>query len=127
MFNSPKPDPEHIIRQSPIPVMSDAKRLLPLPHDALHSDKLFGIKERINALKSGERFTEDVDAACFNEIWVAYINETRNHRQGGLGKLQIDYIGGTMTVINIEPRKPQPAPVDPVEPDSPVFPEPDER
>ena len=117
MFNSPKPKPE----ADPV-----------VPHKVSHSDKLSRIKERINALKSGESLTEDIDTLCFNDIWAAYENERRNHRQGGLGKLKIDYTGRTMTVTNIEPGKPQPAPapapvepVDPVEPDSPIFPEPD--
>lgn len=116
MFNSPKPEPKAD------PTVS---------HDALHSDKLSRIKKEIDALKSGESLAENVDASCFNDIWATYENERRNHRQGGLGKLKIDYTGGTMTVKNIEPGKPQPAPVkpvkpvDPVEPDLPVFPEPD--
>jgi hypothetical protein len=122
MFNSPKPKP----KVDPV-----------VPHDVLHSDKLSRIKREINALKSGESLTENVDASCFNDIWATYKNETRNHRQGGLGKLQISYTGGTMTVTNVEPRKPAPAPpappapvdpvdpVDPIGPDSLVFPEPD--
>lgn len=97
-------------------------------HEVLHSDELSRIKEKINALKSGERLTENVDTLCFNDIWATYENERRNHRQGGLGKLRIDYTGGTMTVSNIEAPAPAPVPVepvDPVEPESPVFPEPD--
>ena len=94
-------------------------------HDILHSDKLSRIKKEIDALKSGESLTEKIDTVCFNEVWGAYINETRNHRQGGLGKLQIDYVGETMTVTNVEPKKPAPTPTPAPTPNVPVFPEPD--
>ena len=120
MFNSPKPKPK-----------ADPS-VLP---DVLHSDKLSRIKKEIDALKSGESLTEKIETVCFNDVWSAYINETRNHRQGGLGKLKIDYVGGTMTVTNVEPRKPAPTPAPAPAPaptpaptpapNVPVFPEPD--
>ena len=105
MFNSPKPEPKKP-EPKPDPVVS---------HDVLHSDKLSRLKREIDALKSGESLTEKVDIPCFNDIWGTYLNETRNHRQGGLGKLKIDYVGETLTVTNIEPA-PAPAPDIPVSP-----------
>lgn len=109
MFNSPKPEPKKP-EPKPDPVVS---------HDVLHSGKLSRLKREIDALKSGESLTEKVDIPCFNDIWGTYLNETRNHRQGGLGKLKIDYVGETLTVTNIEPA---PAPAPAPAPDIPVSP-----
>jgi hypothetical protein len=126
LFNSPSPE------STPLPTPS------PQPGPTDHSH-LAEAKDKIDALKAGEGLSIEIDAACFNELWVAYKNERRNRRQGGLQKLNMDYdsAGETMTVTNTEKEEPAPvpapvprpapapAPVDPVEPDSPVFPEPD--
>jgi hypothetical protein len=98
----------------------------PLSHSHSH---LAEAKDKINALKAGERLTLEIDPLCFNDIWVAYENERRNHRQGGLGKLKMDYnsVSEVMTVRNVEKKEPAPAPApEPVKPDPPVFPRPDE-
>ncbi len=111
----------------------------PSPTDHSH---LAEAKDKIDALEAGERLTLEIDAACFNELWVAYKNERLNRRQGGLQKLNMDYdsAGEKMTVTNTEKKEPAPAPVpeldnwptpapvpapvEPDEPDEPVFPEP---
>ena len=115
MFNAPKPK----LEADPV-----------IPHEVLHSNELSRIKGKINALKGGERLTEKVDPLCFNDIWVTYKNEIRNHRQGGLGKLKIDYdsVREVITVTNIKPGEPKPEPKpDPKPEPKPkflVFPEP---
>ena len=110
MFNTPQPKWE----ADPV-----------TPHEVLHSSELSRIKGKINALRGGEKLIENVDALCFNDIWATYEKERKNHKQGGSGKFKIDYdsANGVITVTNIKPGEPEPKP-EPIEPESPVFPEP---